>query len=88
MAGVVNCQDPDDLVRVSVSTTGIGVVVLVVDPRSSTDLIVDCPRKAWAFRLPGLSFQDARGVHGRLLPWGVRNVVVELLGTLESNPTH
>ena len=61
------------------------VDVLVVDSASSADLVVDRPRRAHELGFTSTAFQDHRRIHERTLAGCSRHVVVELLGTLQSD---
>ena len=59
---------------------------LVVDPPCSADLVVNGAGCTFELRLSGLSTKDDSRIDGWRCAGSVRDMVVELLGTCESDP--
>jgi hypothetical protein len=86
MAPEIDCQDLDDTVDVVLGSLRARRVVLIIDPASAGDLVVDCLRVSRPLRAVVLALHHRRRPDPRVLAWCESHVIPELLGVFQPDP--
>jgi hypothetical protein len=85
MARQIDGQDTNDGVWITLGTTSIGIVELKIDAAGSGNLIVNRSGEPFTSGLARSPGEHSGSTYGRRLTGRTRNMVVELLGALQSD---
>jgi hypothetical protein len=83
MAAVINCQNSNHAMRITIRPSAIFVMILIVYACRACHLIVNSPRPPRRLRAASLSLKETCLRDRTGLTWSICNVVPELLSLLK-----